>query len=641
LPLVHFALTRIEQALQRDFGLVDRLSSAGLQVLDPALGTGIWLSALLSRLSGATSPRAILGFETDASALATARALLEPAARERGVALALSHDNTLTLKSPWLAGDELRIVLGNPPWAARSQSRGLGLNDAWLREFHRDHLGAPLAERRSGVLSDDYVRFFRWALEQARAAPRGAIVCFVTNASYLDGPVHRGMRAALSASFERIEVFDLGGGSLRSRDGVADEPLFPVRVAAALSVCVRTREPARPVQASYLRLAGTRTAKLALLQDGTLAAHVFSPAPPWFRWLPDSAESLATDAGFSLDEAFPFHAEGVQTNRDALATDVDERALSERLQRIARGTEPLKRLPHFDPERVRRELQLLLAGDPAALLGTLAYRPFEQRAYCTLAPLCHRPRPRLARAVAASELCLLSSRKEPGAAAWNMFALSRAIADSSFLSVRSACRTRVFPSHDADGSPNLSAPVSRALAERIGCVPSVRDVLLYVVGVLGAPRYRREQAEALKRDYPRVPWPSDAAHFRAQVAAGALFWRALSEERVIQPTLELCSTRAPIERVSRRTMRWISPHQLELCSGTEIGARNARSFRAAVGHHELVARAYRGDGSATIAEVVEACERGAMWVEAERAADEAYQPASSVGRAAKGVAGED
>ena len=350
---------------------------------------------------------------------------------------------------------------------------------------------------------------------------------------------------------------------------------------------------------------------------------------------------MTTEAGFGLDEAFPFHAEGVQTNRDALATDVDKEALRARLARIADGSEPLQRSAHFDPERARRELQLSLRHDPEALIGTLAYRPFEQRFYCTLAPLCHRPRASLARAVNASELCLLSSRKEPGSAPWNMFALSRTIADSSFLSVRSACRTRVFPSHDSDGAPNLDARVSRVLCERIRSTPAVREVLLYVVGVLGAPSYRREHAEALKRDYPRVPWPIDAAHFRAHVHAGELFWRVLSQERVSQPTLVVCSTRRASERVSRRTLRWISPRQLELCSGTEIGARNARPFRAAVGHHELVARAYRSEESATIAAVHEACERGAMWVEAERAADAAYQAASSVRRAAKDIAGGD
>jgi hypothetical protein len=640
LPLVHFALARIERALVNDFGLPHGLSSEAVQVLDPAVGTGIWFSALLSCLRAQQKPRALLGFETDLDALETARALLSPAAHAQGVALLLAQQNTLCVANPWLAGDQIRVVLGNPPWGARSLSRGLALNDAWLRDFHRDHLGAPLGERRVGVLSDDYVRFFRWALEQARSAPSGAIVCFVTNASYLDGPVHRGMRAALSAGFERIETFDLGGGSLRSRDASADEPIFPVRVAAALSVCVRTAGSALPARASYLRISGTREQKLAVLQTAAEPSHPFLPGPPWFRLIPDSP-ARSPCAGFSLDQVFPFHAEGVQTNRDALATAVDRDVLRERLRQIAQRELIPPASAHFDPERARALLQAALEQDADALIGTLAYRPLEERFYCKLAPFCHRPRPALERAVGRSALCLLSTRKEPGAAAWNMFALSTQIADSSYLSVRSACRTRVFPSHDAEGAPNLSRTFEDALAQRIGRVPEVRDVLLYLGGVLGAPRYREEQSAALKLDYPWIPWPSDDVAFRARVAAGALFLRALSAQAVSSPTLTLCTQRDPSERVSRSTLRWLSPYQLELCSGTEIGARNARPFRAAIGHHELVARAYRFDDSATIAEVHEACERSAMWVEAERAADQAYQPASSVRRAANVVAGDD
>ncbi len=640
LALVHFALTRIEQTLRADLGLAAGLGSPELQVLDPALGTGIWLSALLARVSG-PGPHALLGFDADAEALAQARALLEPAAQARGLSLDLAQRNTLELADPWHAGDHVRVVLGNPPWGARSLSRGLALNDAWLREFHRDHRGEPLGERRTGVLSDDYVRFFRWGLEQARAAPRGAVLCFVTNASYLDGPVHRGMRAALCASFDRIELFDLGGGSLRSRDGAPDAALFPVRVPAALALCVRRGRAAGGASVSYTRLTGSAEQKLAQLAEGGGRACVCSPAPPWFRFVPAAQETRRVPDGLRLDAAFPFQREGVQTNRDALVSDPDRAALRARLERIARAELTLPEARHFDAERARRALAQALEREPEALIGELAYRPLEARFYCTLAPLCHRPRPELARALRASELCLYSVRKEPGARAWNMFALGTALADSSYLSVRSACRTRVFPSHDPDGAPNLSAPLLAGFGARLARPPSAREVLLYVAGVLASASYRREHAEELKLDYPRVPWPRDEAQFLALAGAGALLLRALSSGPVSQPTLSLQSSRAASERVSLRTLRWISPHQLELCAETKIGARNERPFRAWVGHHDLVARAYARDGSATIAEVHAACERGAMWVEAETAADEAYQAASSVGRAANGVAGRD
>src|SRR5690606_15742527 len=91
-----------------------------------------------------------------------------------------------------LAGVTTRVVLGNPPWASRSANRGAREVEALLEDFRRDGTGARLVERKLGVLSDDYVRFFRWSAEVVRRAPGGGIVALVTNGSFLDGPVHRG-----------------------------------------------------------------------------------------------------------------------------------------------------------------------------------------------------------------------------------------------------------------------------------------------------------------------------------------------------------------------------------------------------------------------------------------------------------------
>src|SRR5690606_1154931 len=135
-------------------------------------------------------------------------------------------------------------------------------------------------------------------------------------------------------------------------------------------------------------------------------------------------------------------------NRDALVTAPTTRELLARLAAIASGQLVLPASRHFDPVRARQILAAQLERDPARCIVRLAYRPCEERALCVVAPLCHRPRPRLLQAVAQSELCLQSARKERGLAAWNLFAAARLPADSSFLSTRSSCRTRVFPSHD-------------------------------------------------------------------------------------------------------------------------------------------------------------------------------------------------
>ncbi|HEY6880908.1 MAG TPA: hypothetical protein VI299_22945, partial [Polyangiales bacterium] len=302
LAVARHAVARTDALLQRALGV--GLASERVVVIDPALGTGVWLAALLEHTRDTGTKARLIGFESDPDVIDQAHQVLAPEAAAQGAALSLCCANTLEVASPFPDRTSVRVILGNPPWAARSLSRGGALSDAWLSEFRREHDGSPLDERRSGVLSDDYVRFFRWALEQAREGEAGALLCLASNASYLDGPVHRGMRAALLRAFSQIEVLDLGGNSLVSREAVRDDNVFGVRVGAAVTWAVRTQEPAPPpAEVSFAMLRGSLAEKTRALECGvpTLSRH--GVAGPWFRFRPTSPTALP--AGFTLHEAFP------------------------------------------------------------------------------------------------------------------------------------------------------------------------------------------------------------------------------------------------------------------------------------------------------------------------------------------------
>jgi hypothetical protein len=252
-----------------------------------------------------------------------------------------------------------------------------------------------------------------------------------------------------------------------------------------------------------------------------------------------------------------------------------------------------------------------LERGPERCITQLAYRPCEERAVCVVAPLCHRPRPRLLQAVGQAELCLLSARKERGLAAWNLFAPARLPADSSFLSTRSSCRTRVFPSHDPDGQPNLDARLQSQLAERVGEQPTVRRVMAYVLGVLGAPRYRREHDALLKRDYPRVPWPADRASFEAAAQAGEAFVEALCD-----PLLPAAIAVAACgDDHSQPPFAVLEPD-----GRPGPAASMGQVGRVCVGHHPLVVTSAR----ASFQERAERAARARLWDQAEKRADEAY-----------------
>ncbi len=523
--LAQFAMGRVDAWLREALGVEQGLGAKEVSVLDPAVGTGVWLSAALEAVRGPVTPRRWLAYDVDSAVLDTARGVLADAARAKGVSIDLHCENTLEVPDPWPPrSNAVRVIVGNPPWAARSLTRGTSLSDSWLEEFRTGSDGAPLSERRTGVLSDDYVRFFRWALEQVRHAPRGAVLAFVTNNSYLDGPVHRGMRAALRAAFDRIEILDLGGNALLSRGAERDENVFGVRVGAALMFGLRLPgDRARRAELRIAKLTGTREHKLA-----QLAAAQFAPlseASLEAPWAPRTRTRVARPQ-LLLSQIFPFHREGVQTNRDAIATARSQEELVSRLEALAQGQIPLSPSRHFDPGQARAALQKALEEGELGI-RKLAYRPLDSRVFCSLPALCHRPRPELLSAMQHSSLALLAVRKDRGAAPFRLFAASLDVADACYLSSRSSCRTRVFPSHTPEGEENVSREAREAFGLAAGAV-SAESLIAYSLGLLLSSTYRAEQGDALKHDYAAIALPPRASAFVDLAKAGQAFVDALT-----------------------------------------------------------------------------------------------------------------
>lgn len=492
-----------------------RVGSAALEILDPATGPGVFLAATIAHARGEEARLA--GIDVDPAAFAATRAALGRAAEARGWRLSLEVRDALEVPWDGTHGASARLVVGNPPWSAR----GLGpaFVEALVRDFHRDERGAPLGERRRGVLADAYVRFLRWAADAVERAPGGGALALVTNSSYLDGPVHRGVRAFLTSRFDEVSIVDLGGSALVARaPGAIDQNVFGVRPGAAVLLAARPpRGGARLARVTYRALGGTVEDKLAALAKPREPVVVEEPLAS----LRPRARTSPEYAGWpSIAEWLPFHAEGVQSNRDALVFDRDRGALLERLERVARGRLELAPRPHFDPREALRSLRALEAGEGfEPHVRPVAYRPLDARWAFLHPSLCHRPRPPLLEAMGASSLALVSVRQDRGGLPWAHAALVAHPIDNCFLSSRSSCRARAFPTHRPDGSPNLAPSVLGAL-RALGLEPAPRQVLAYLAAVLSSRPYVRAHAPALALDYARVPLPRDRTVFSQLAGLG-------------------------------------------------------------------------------------------------------------------------
>ena len=537
-PEVARGVLRVCDELVREesgLGLGLGLAEPELLLVAPACGPGAFIAAALA-VAGEEGLSHAVGFDIDPVALQQASQL---AAHAFGSRIELQPGDVLASE---LIEQRLRahagplLIVGNPPWAT-ARAQPTAADQARLAAFRRDSMGAPLGERKLGVLSDAYVRFFALCAQLARDCEHGAIVALVTNGSFLDGPVHRGMRAALLAWFDALYVLDLGGSALLGRRREQrDDNVFGVRPGVAISWLCRA-PGARPAQrqgrAFHARMFGSRADKLAQLSAASLRGLGFAPLepePPALVLVPRRRRAARYASYPALWEWLPFHREGVQSNRDAVVVDADPARLLARLRAFCAGADlpelaqAARRLPHYDPARARQQLAAALERDPEGqaglVLSRVAYRPFDSRWFCPVTPLCHRPRPELLRAVARGAAALVSVRKDRGDLPWTHAAYGFSTVDNCYLSARSSCRARAFPLYTPEGDENLAPATRDALAVACGEPQSAQQVQHYLLCVLSAACYRQRWDSELHQDYPRVPLPPDAAAFQQLSALG-------------------------------------------------------------------------------------------------------------------------
>ena len=316
------------ELLRERFGKPTGFAADGVEVLDPACGTGTYPLAVLQHAAEAVRERegggAVPGrvrdlagrlhaFEILVGPYAVAQLRLTQRLRELGVddlnPLVYLTD---TLESPNLQSQfggmlyedltnererarkvkrETRIFvcLGNPPYdrEQRDPDDDAGRRKGgWVRYGDEDEDAepvledflAPVREAGGGVhlknLYNDYVYFWRWALWKVFDSTNDAgIVTFITAASYLRGPAFAGMRRKMREVFDELWIIDLEGDSLGARK---TDNIFAIRTPVAIAIGIRndrpdSRGPVTPARVRKVRLTGTEQEKLGALDAARVA----------------------------------------------------------------------------------------------------------------------------------------------------------------------------------------------------------------------------------------------------------------------------------------------------------------------------------------------------------------------------------
>jgi len=373
LPVVRFIVRAVDHVLKTEFGLADGLADTAklpdgrhkVQVLDPAVGTGTFISAVIRLIyerlieQGQKGrwpayvhhdllPR-IHGFELMMAAYTIAHLKLSIAFKQTGFTifnkrLGIYLTNSLEQTGPQTdmfslgfaqsIAEEAKqaaviknetpimVVLGNPPYSVSSSNKGEWIQNL-IKEYKKD-----LGERKIN-LDDDYIKFIRLA-EHFIEKNKTGIVAMITNNSYIDGITHRQMRKHLLETFDDIYILDLHGSARKKEQD--DENVFSIQQGVAISIFVR-KEKAKQGLGSvhHAELYGTRESKFAKLETSAMRSIKWQKlkySEPSYFFVPKNFSSeTGYSEGFSIAELFSEYNSGIQTKRDKLVYQFDDEGI--------------------------------------------------------------------------------------------------------------------------------------------------------------------------------------------------------------------------------------------------------------------------------------------------------------------------
>jgi hypothetical protein len=552
-PVVNYIVRAVDDILRTDFGLplgladtskvtveqerqqdnrhrTERVQKHRVQVLDPAVGTGTFLAEvvrqikrnlaaqmggwqayvsehLLPRLYGfelMMAPYTIAHLKLDMEIGVAAPGRSEPPGRLKvfltnsleeynpnagtlfGNALSQEANAASTIKK----SAPIMVMLGNPPYSVSSNNKG-----EWIGHLLEDYK-KNLNERNIQPLSDDYIKFIRLGQYYVERNQEG-ILAYISNNSFIDGLIHRQMRHELLRCFDRIYIIDLHGNARKKEtapDGSKDENVFDIMQGVSINIFVKTGKHDKQLAEVYhYDLYGNRKNKYDFLENHSIASIAWKklePREPQYFFVPkDFGLEERYQQGFAVDKFFLINTSGVKTHHDA---------------------ELVSNFP-FDTE----------------------YNiPYDYRAFDTgyinydLSKVV-RARYNIMRHMLHKNIALSVSRQCVDD--WRFVFVTDKVSDINFIaSAGKLGGGYVFPlylypeegSIDMGRRANLDEKIWAEINRCVGKETTPEEVFDYIYGVLHSPRYRKYYREFLKVDFPRIPYPENAAQFGHFVSYG-------------------------------------------------------------------------------------------------------------------------
>lgn len=228
---------------------------------------------------------------------------------------------------------DIRVIVGNPPYSVGQKSENdNNANEAYPSlddKIAKTYVANSSARLVKGAY-DSYIRAFRWASDRIKEK---GIVCFVSNAGWLDAQAMDGMRKCVAEEFSSVHVFHLRGNQRTQGEESRREggKIFGSGSRAPIAITMLVKNPDAKERGIFFHDVGdylTREEKLDIVRRAAVDSIVdWQPITPdkhndwlnqrndsWYEFAPIALEKIKQPVGI-----FQLFSQGVLTARDAWA----------------------------------------------------------------------------------------------------------------------------------------------------------------------------------------------------------------------------------------------------------------------------------------------------------------------------------
>jgi len=476
------------------------------------------------------------------------------------------------------------VVIGNPPYSGESANKGdwiMTLMDDYKKEPGGVE---KLKERNPKWINDDYVKFLRYGQHFIEKNGEGILAFinphgFLDNPTFRG---MRWNLLKTYDKIYVLDLHGNTKKKETAPDGSADENVFDIMQGVSINIFVKTGKKKNDelAQVFHCDAYGKREVKYEFLYNGSLASVAFeiltNVAPNYFLVGKNYVVGEEYDRGFKVSELFIHNNVGILTARDTFTVHRTKENVRETIQKFLslNDDDARKYFNLGDDARdwkvsfARRDIES--SGPDFSKIIEVDYRPFDHRYtyYTGTSRGIHtNPRSGTMKHLMNGENLGLISCRQSAVNSWEHISIVNRPMDDCRLSNRTKERGYVFPLYlypdDAEqltlgGAggrvPNLDMEIVGKIAAGLGLefvaeptggqasLLATRksagedaadaskmlalqsfapiDLLDYIYAVLHSPNYREKYKEFLKIDFPRVPYPTDAAEFWRLVALG-------------------------------------------------------------------------------------------------------------------------